>query len=108
MKSVQETVDGDFWEVTSLGRGIQRKTRTREIIDCTGDADVVRILGMKTLRGSTRQPGAYQYKIEGIDSKRQFPDNGCRTNCINGANGAGRHPCPVHLHGHGGGSVPGG
>jgi len=63
-------VDGDFWEVTSLGRGIQRKTRAREIIDCTGDADVVRILGMKTLRGSTRQPGAYQYKIEGIDHEQ--------------------------------------
>ena len=64
------STDGDYWEVTSLGRGIKRRTRAREIIDCTGDADVVRLLGLKTLRGSTRQPGAYQYKIEGIEHEQ--------------------------------------
>ena len=62
--------DGDSWVVTSLGRGIQRRTKAREIIDCTGDADVVRILGMETLRGRTRQPGAYQYKIESIEHEQ--------------------------------------
>jgi len=62
--------DGDFWVVTSLGRGIQRRTKAREIIDCTGDADVVRLLGLETLRSSTRQPGAYQYKIESIEHEQ--------------------------------------
>jgi FAD dependent oxidoreductase len=58
---------GNFWEITSLGRGIKRITRAREIIDCTGDSDVVRCLGLDVLHNDVRQPGAYQYKIEGID-----------------------------------------
>ncbi|MBW1867586.1 MAG: FAD-dependent oxidoreductase, partial [Deltaproteobacteria bacterium] len=59
--------DGNWWEITSMGRGIKRTTRAREIIDCTGDSDVVRILGLGVLQDQARQPGAYQYKIEGID-----------------------------------------
>ena len=58
--------DGNYWQVTSFGRGIQRITRAQEIIDCTGDCDVVRILGLATLKNKTRQPGTYQYKIGGI------------------------------------------
>jgi hypothetical protein len=58
---------GDLWEVTSVGRGVTRITAAKEIIDCTGDADVVRILGLGTLRDELRQPGTYQYKIEGIE-----------------------------------------
>jgi flavin-dependent dehydrogenase len=57
---------GDYWEITSLGRGVQRITKAREIIDCTGDSDVVRILGLRVLRDEVRQPGSYQYRIEGI------------------------------------------
>ena len=60
-------VVGDFWEVTSLGRGIQRITKAREIIDCTGDSDVVRMLGLGVMRDEVRQPGSYQYKIEDIE-----------------------------------------
>jgi hypothetical protein len=59
--------DGNYWEVTSLGRGIKRITRAKEIIDCTGDSDVVRMLDLGVLRDEVRQPGAYQYKIEGIE-----------------------------------------
>ena len=59
--------DGNYWEVTSLGRGIKRITRAKEIIDCTGDSDIVRMLGLGVLRDEVRQPGAYQYKIEGIE-----------------------------------------
>jgi len=59
--------DGNHWEILSLGRGIRRITKAKEIIDCTGDADIVRILGLGVLRSTTAQPGAYQYKIEGIE-----------------------------------------
>ncbi|MCG8618011.1 MAG: FAD-dependent oxidoreductase [Desulfobacterales bacterium] len=62
--------DGDFWEVTSMGRGICRKTKAREIIDCTGDADVARSLGLPIIRDDRRQPGAYQYKIEDIEHEQ--------------------------------------
>lgn len=61
---------GDRWEVASVGRGIARLTVAREIIDCTGDADVVRMLGLGTLRDEVRQPGTYQYKIEGIEHEQ--------------------------------------
>jgi len=61
---------GNTWEVISLGRGIRRLTKAREIIDCTGDADVVRILGLDVQKSKTRQPGAYQYKIEGIEHEQ--------------------------------------
>ncbi|MGD8257346.1 MAG: FAD-dependent oxidoreductase [Desulfobacterales bacterium] len=58
---------GNYWEITSLGRGIRRITEAKEIIDCTGDSDVVRILDLGVLRDKVRQPGAHQYKIEGIE-----------------------------------------
>jgi hypothetical protein len=58
---------GNFWEITSFGRGIKRITTAKEIIDCTGDSDIVRILGFKVLKSRVCQPGALQYKIEGIE-----------------------------------------
>jgi 2-polyprenyl-6-methoxyphenol hydroxylase-like FAD-dependent oxidoreductase len=59
--------DGNHWEIISMGRGLRRITKAKEIIDCTGDADIVRILRLNVLRSATVQPGAYQYKIEGIE-----------------------------------------
>ncbi len=59
--------DGNLWEITSLGRGVKRITKAKEIIDCTGDSDAVRCLGLGVMRADVRQPGAYQYKIEGIE-----------------------------------------
>lgn len=40
------------------------KTIAREIIDCTGDSDVVRALGLKVMYDEVRQPGVLQYKTE--------------------------------------------
>jgi len=59
--------EGNYWEITSYGRGIKRITKAKEIIDCTGDADIVRLLGMQILESKVRQPGTLQYKIEGIE-----------------------------------------
>jgi hypothetical protein len=58
---------GNTWEITSLGRGIKRLTTAKEIIDCSGDADAVRILGLGVLTSEDRQPATYEYKIEGLD-----------------------------------------
>lgn len=66
--------DGDWWEVTSLGRGVRRITRAREIIDATGDSDVVRILGLRVLRSKVSQPGTLQYRIEGIESEQVWKE----------------------------------
>ncbi len=61
---------GDCWEITSLGRGIKRIIKAREIIDATGDSDIVRALGLGVMRDEVRQPGSYQYKIEGIEHEQ--------------------------------------
>lgn len=61
---------GDYWEVTSYGRGIKRTTRAKEIIDCTGDADIVRMLGLEVLQPRVSQPGSLQFKIEGIEHEQ--------------------------------------
>ncbi|MDD7912167.1 FAD-dependent oxidoreductase [Pseudovibrio exalbescens] len=62
--------DGNEWEVTSFARGIKRITRCKELIDCSGDADVVRALGRPVDKASARQPGTLQYRIEGIDMQQ--------------------------------------
>lgn len=61
---------GNVWEITSMGRGVRRITTAREIIDCSGDSDVLRILGLDVMRAEVRQPGSYQYKIEGIEHEQ--------------------------------------
>ncbi len=65
---------GDSWEITSFGRGIQRTTKAREIIDCSGDADIVRMLELKVLEPRESQPGALQYKIEGIEYEQVWKE----------------------------------
>jgi hypothetical protein len=65
---------GDFWEITSFGRGIQRITKANEIIDCSGDSDVVRLLGLEVLKSQVSQPGALQYKIEGIEYEQVWKE----------------------------------
>ncbi|WKZ37891.1 MAG: FAD-dependent oxidoreductase [Anaerolineales bacterium] len=62
--------DGNWWEITSHGRGIRRVTRVKEIIDCSGDSDVVRMLGLKTLKSKVSQPGTLEYKLEGIEHEQ--------------------------------------
>lgn len=66
--------DGDWWEITSYGRGVHRITKAKEIIDCSGDADVVRLLGLPTLKTKVTQPGALQYKIEGIETEQVWKE----------------------------------
>ena len=61
---------GDLWEITSFGRGIRRVTKAKEIIDSSGDSDVVRMLGLKVLKSKLSQPGTLQYKIEGIEHEQ--------------------------------------
>ncbi len=72
ISEVQAT--GNYWEITSLGRGIQRITKVKEIIDCTGDADIVRMLGLKVLKPQKPQPGALQYKLENIEYEQVWKE----------------------------------
>ncbi|MFH0261728.1 FAD-dependent oxidoreductase [Vibrio barjaei] len=62
--------EGNFWIITSYARGIKRITKCREVIDCSGDADVTRALGLTVDKSPKRQPGTLEYRIEGIDMQQ--------------------------------------
>jgi ribulose 1,5-bisphosphate synthetase/thiazole synthase len=65
---VTEATDlGDRKRVQSVGRGLRRTVTTREVIDCTGDAAVVAMLGGERELGEVRQPGTLMFGLEGCD-----------------------------------------
>jgi hypothetical protein len=61
------TREDDGWRVHTVGKGLTRTITAREVIDCTGDADVVGMLGLARRRGEVRQPGTLAFKFEGYD-----------------------------------------
>lgn len=60
-QSVKKTEGG--WEVDCVGFGTQRKVRCKQIIDCTGGAEVVGMAGFPRLREEERQPGSYLFMM---------------------------------------------
>lgn len=64
-QKVVQTEDG--WLVDVVGQGVQYQLRCRQIIDCTGGAEVVGMLGMERLREDTRQPGTQVVIFTGFD-----------------------------------------
>jgi hypothetical protein len=58
---------GDAWQVRTGGKGLERTITAREVIDCTGDADVVGMLGLARRRSEIRQPGTLAFKFVGYD-----------------------------------------
>jgi hypothetical protein len=60
-QEVRKTASG--WEVDCVGFGTRRKVICKQIIDCTGGAEVVGLMGFERLRGEERQPGSYLYQI---------------------------------------------
>jgi len=60
---------GDTWQVETVGKGLRRTITAREVIDCTGDADLVGMLGLPRLRGDVRQPGTLIFRLGGYDTR---------------------------------------
>ncbi len=60
-QSVKNTDEG--WMVDCVGFGTQRRVRCKQIIDCTGGAEVVGMLGMPRLREQERQPGSFLFML---------------------------------------------
>ena len=60
-QSVIKTEDG--WQVDCGGFGTQRRVHCKQIIDCTGGAEVVGMVGFERLREEERQPGSYLFKL---------------------------------------------
>ena len=59
--SVREATDG--WLVECVGPGMRRRLACRQLIDCTGGADVVGMLKLKRLREKETQPGSMLFKV---------------------------------------------
>lgn len=57
------TKTGDGWEVHCVGFGTKRRVRCKQIIDCTGGAEVVGLLGLPRLREEERQPGSFLFML---------------------------------------------
>jgi hypothetical protein len=51
------------WQVDCVGFGTKRRILCRQIIDCTGGAEVVGLLGFARLREEERQPGSFLYML---------------------------------------------
>jgi hypothetical protein len=51
------------WQVDCIGFGTRRRVNCRQIIDCTGGAEVVGLLGLPRLREEERQPGSYLFML---------------------------------------------
>ena len=51
------------WQVDCVGFGTKRRVQCKQIIDCTGGAEVVGMLGFERLREEERQPGSYLFKL---------------------------------------------
>lgn len=60
-QSVQKTDTG--WQVDCVGFGTHRRVNCKQIIDCTGGAEVVGLLGYERLRENERQPGSYLFQL---------------------------------------------
>lgn len=62
------TRQGDRYVVESVGKNTRRLTTAREVIDTTGDADIVGMLGLPREKAETRQPGTLEFRFTGYDA----------------------------------------
>ena len=53
----------DGWQVDCFGFGTRRRVRCKQIIDCTGGAEIVGMLGLPRLREDERQPGSILFML---------------------------------------------
>lgn len=60
-QAVSRTASG--WRVDCAGFGTKRRVFCKQIVDCTGGAEVVGMLGFARLREEERQPGSFLYKL---------------------------------------------
>ena len=60
-QAVTKTDNG--WQVDCVGFGTNRRVRCKQIIDCTGGAEVVGMLGLPRLKEEERQPGSFLFML---------------------------------------------
>ncbi|MGC9349177.1 MAG: FAD-dependent oxidoreductase [Anaerolineae bacterium] len=57
----------DGWAVDAVGKGVRLRIGCRQLIDCTGDADIVAMTGYRRVRGEETQPGTLRFRLGGYD-----------------------------------------
>lgn len=62
---VSETDKG--WTVETTGKNMRRTIRAKQLIDCTGGANIVGQIGFPRLREEETQPGTLIFKLGGYD-----------------------------------------
>jgi hypothetical protein len=55
------------WQIRTVGKGVNRTITAKELIDCTGDAVVVGMLGFELEQSAQRQPGTLVFTLGGYD-----------------------------------------
>jgi hypothetical protein len=60
---VAARAEQDGWQVEMVGPGTRRSVTCKQLIDCTGGADIVGMLGLERLRGDETQPGSMLFKL---------------------------------------------
>jgi hypothetical protein len=58
------------WLVHTVGKGVHRDIACRELIDCTGGADIVGMLGLPRSRGDETQPGSLIFAFDNYDASK--------------------------------------
>jgi hypothetical protein len=53
------------WELRCVGFGTNRQVSCKQIVDCTGGAEVVGMLGFERMREEETQPGSYLFQLGG-------------------------------------------
>jgi hypothetical protein len=63
-------VVADGWKVRLAGKGTQIEVVAKQLVDCTGNASVVGMIGLPRCREKTTQPGTLMYRLTGFDRNR--------------------------------------
>ncbi len=61
---------GKGWTLDVVGKGVRYPLACKQLIDCTGGADVVGMIGLERLREETIQPGTLAFRLGGYDVKK--------------------------------------
>ena len=63
---VEPAADG--WKIRLAGKGTNIEVLAKQLVDCTGNASVVGMIGLPRLREKTTQPGTLIYRLAGYDA----------------------------------------
>ena len=67
---LQVKFDGKRWLTDLAGKLCQRRIAATQVVDCTGDASIVRMAGGACMRSEPRQPGTLTFHLTGYDPEK--------------------------------------